>query len=220
MVGISAFMVLERVKDSWGQQVLIILVLQCLWTNAGFGQRWEITPLIGHGAGGEFEEEVSGQTLKLSDDTLSALAINYTSAQDPSSQLEVYLSHQETRLAGNHLSPAGSSFDLDVDYYHIGGTLLFGKERFEPFIVGTIGATHFNPGPSHYDSLTRASLGLGGGVKLFASRNIGLRLEGRLLTTLVSGESVFISDSSGLRIYVKGDMFFQFLLNAGVVFRF
>ena len=203
-----------------GIQNQILLFLGLFWTNVGLCQHWEVTPLIGYGLEGEFEDRQTDEEFELSDDAVGALAINYTSAPDDGAQLEVYLSRQETQMEGNNLLAPGSSFDLDVDYYHVGGMLEWGNKRFKPFFVGTVGATYLNPGPSAYDSLTRPSLGLGGGVKLFPIRNIGVRLEGRVLSTLAESDSAIVNDATGLRIYVKGDVFFQFHFNAGIIIRF
>jgi len=198
----------------------MVLVVLCLWANTGLCQHWEITPLVGYGVEGEFEERDSGETFELSDDAVNALAVNYTSAPDDGAQLEVYVSRQETQMAGNNLLVPGSRFDLDVDYYHVGGMLEWGNKSFKPFFVGTVGATYLNPDPSAYDSLTHPSLGLGGGVKLFPVRNIGVRLEGRVFTTFVESDSAIVNDSTGLRIYVRGDVFFQLHFNAGLIVRF
>jgi hypothetical protein len=79
-------MVMGKVRNRIERQIFMVLILLSLWANAGFCQQWEITPLIGYGVEGEFEERQSGQTFELSDDTVNALAINYASAQDQGSQ--------------------------------------------------------------------------------------------------------------------------------------
>ena len=139
----------------------------------------EFTPFTGYGIGGEFTESQSDQEVEVSDNGLYGFAVDFDLGESGESQFEVYLSRQETRLVGDNLSTDTSAFGLDVDYYHIGGILQGTGEYVRPFAVGTLGVTYLNPKSSLHDSIVRPSLGLGGGVKLFPTENIGLRLEGR-----------------------------------------
>lgn len=204
----------------WKPKIIMAVLLMGCLTSLGLGQRIEITPLTGYGLGGEFEEGTSNETLDLSDNSLFGAAIDFTYRGDPDQQIELFVSRQETRLVGDNLASNTSRFDLDVDYYHLGGVLMWGDDLLKPFIVGTIGATHLNPGNSIHDSIIRPSLGLGGGVKFFPTRHIGFRAEARFMGTLGNADAAFISNANGLSVFVKGDMFYQVLFNAGVIIRF
>ncbi len=88
--------------------------------------------------------------------------------------------------------------------------------------MGTLGVTLFDPKPSGVDSLTRFSLGLGGGARAFISERLGLRFEGRAFATLVEnrgGGAAFSSDE-GLSVAVSSDLLVQFVFNLGAFFRF
>ena len=182
--------------------------------------RWEITAFRGYGIGGKFEEEGSGEALDLSDKATYGLSLNVAAADTPDSQYELYLSHQATRLTGDHPTFASSIFDVDVTYYHLGGLIQGGGEHLKPFVVGTLGATHLDPDSRQYDDLWRPSLGLGGGVKLFPVPQVGIRLEVRGMVTFTNGRVAFTSDSNGATIYVESDAFFQCQFNAGVTIVF
>ena len=92
--------------------------------------------------------------------------------------------------------------------------------QWQPFVVGTLGATHFAPDASGSDSLTRFSVGLGGGVRFFPTEHFGLYFAGRGLFTFVGTDTFIESESGSLTIEIDGGGLWQFLLQAGVIFAF
>jgi opacity protein-like surface antigen len=206
----------------WNRNMFLGCLLCFSLTHSALLAGVEITALSGYGVGGEFEEHLSGGKLKVSDTSLYGAAINFDAGQETNAQIELYFTRQETRLTGGNLASQNSAFNLTIDYYHIGGMLMSGASdsKFKPFIVGTIGATHMNPVPSSYSSHTAPSLGLGGGVKYFVTKHIGLRAEARAIGTLVDGSAVAFVGPGGSRVYIQGDLFLQFHFNAGLILRF
>ncbi len=204
------------------RKVLVGFLLCFCMVQSGLGKGVEITPLFGYGVGGEFEEALTGNKLKVSDNSMSGAAIDFGAGQEANAQIELYFTRQETRLTGSSTLNNGSDFNLKVDYYHIGGMLMAGESdsRLKPFVVGTVGATHMNPAPSGYDSLTAPSLGVGGGVKFFLTKHVGLRAEARAMGTLVDSSSGVIIGPGGTRVFIQGDLFLQFHFNTGLIFRF
>jgi hypothetical protein len=151
---------------------------------------FEITPL-GYTWGGEFNDSVTGAALKVNETSNYGVMVDINLVninQDEESQVELYFSHQATQLKTDSGTFTGNPlFDLDIDYYHLGGTYGADLGKVKPFMVGTFGVTHMVPQGPGLDSLTKFSLSLGGGVKLFATDRIGLRLEGRWFGTLFNG---------------------------------
>jgi hypothetical protein len=86
--------------------------------------------------------------------------------------------------------------------------------------VGTLGATHLAPDAPATDSLTRFSLGLGGGVRFFPTKHLGLYLAGRGLFTSLGGNVAFRSESGAATVNINSDGFWQVELQAGLVFAF
>jgi opacity protein-like surface antigen len=179
----------------------------------------EVTPFAGYTMGGDFTETTSGTSLSL-DDT-SSYGIMVDIRQKEESWIELYFSRQQTQLrADTGLMSGNALFDVDIDYYHIGGTYGTTSGIVRPFVVGTLGATHFNPRGENLTSETKFSLSLGGGVKLALTKHVGLRLDGRWFGTFIGGGgSVFCSSGSCL-INVQGDVISQFTVNAGVILAF
>ncbi len=185
---------------------------------------FEITPFAGYTWGGEFTDSVTGTTLKV-DETSNygvMLDINIVdNNQEGQSQIEFYFSRQATQMkADSGLFTGNPLFDLDINYYHLGGTYGMDYGKIKPFLVGTLGVTHMVPQGPGLDALTKFSLSLGGGVKLFATDHIGFRFEGRWFGTLFNGSGSVFCTTGTCAINVQGDLFSQFVTNAGIIIAF
>ena len=185
---------------------------------------FEITPFAGYTWGGEFNDSVTGTTLKVDEAANYGVMVDFNLVdinKEGQSQIELYFSRQATQLrTDNGLFTGNPLFDLDIEYYHIGGTYGMDLGKVKPFIVGTLGATHMVPQGPGLDALTKFSLSLGGGVKLFATDRIGLRLEGRWFGTLFNGSGSAFCTTGTCAIHVQGDLFSQFVANAGLIIAF
>jgi opacity protein-like surface antigen len=179
----------------------------------------EITPFIGYTMGGEFQDGATGADLEIDEHRSHGIALDIN--QNADSQIELYYARQQTRLqAGGGLFVGDPLFDLSIEYFHLGGTYGTGTGPVRAFVVGTIGATHMDPKRERLDSETKLSFGLGGGLKLWPTERIGLRLEGRWFGTFFNGAGqVFCTDGSCL-IKIDGDVISQVVVNAGLIIAF
>ncbi len=69
--------------------------------------------------------------------------------------------------------------DVEISYLHGGIYYEWGGGQVVPFISATGGVTRIDPKFDNLEAEDRASASLGGGVKIFFNRNLGVRLEGR-----------------------------------------
>ena len=187
------------------------------WSHPGAAQV-EVTPFFGYQFGGELEDAETGQSYELADGACAGGMVNINVSEI--SQVEFYFSRQETELESEGLFAGKTFFDLDVDYYHIGGTLLLLQEEWQPFVVGTLGATHLSPEPSSMGSLTRFSVGLGGGVRYFPTEHLGLYLAGRGLFTFIDSDTHITIESGSTTAQIYADGLWQAVLQAGLIFQF
>ena len=102
----------------------------------------------------------------------------------------------------------------------MGAIYAFSSGRVRPFFGGTAGATRLSPDAPGLDSDTNFSVGLAGGVKLFLTKHVGLRLEARVLATQVDSESAAFCTNNTCRIFYDGDFLWQYTANAGIVIGF
>ncbi len=206
----------------WRRYVGIMLVGGCVGALSGAPSAVagvEITPYAGLRFGGSFEDSNTGTGLSLDESESYGLVLDVDISRDQ--QVEIYLSRQSTTLSGNGTFTGNPLFDLAVEYYHVGGLYLIDvhNDRVQPFVSGTLGVTRMDPEGEGLNTETRFSLGIGGGVKLFLTDHLGIRLDVRgIYTALTSNGAVFCS--GGCAISVQSSGFVQGELAAGLVVRF
>lgn len=182
------------------------------------GQNFEVTPFTGYRFGGSFEDSVTGFGLDINESETYGVVLGIS--MTPETQIEFLYSHQTTEIEPKGLFSPTSLTDLDVDYYHLGGSYIWNPKRdLRPFIQASLGVTHLNPDRAGLESEDRFSFGIGGGVKYFFTKHIGLRLDGRALATLLSSNSAIFC-SGGCTIRVEGSALWQFEGNLGLIFAF
>jgi hypothetical protein len=195
-----------------------VLLMICLMPTTAKAGETDIVLFTGLRGGGEFEDLQTEETLKLKEAQTFGIIID--KQMKNGKYYEFYYSHQPSELtSGDPFT--GSLFDIDVDYLHFGGKHYINKEN-GTFLVGTIGATHFNPKAAGLSAETKFSLGLGGGIEFMRQKNIGLRLEGRAFGNFLdSSGAIFCGGSSGgCTIMTSSSVLWQLELNVGLIFRF
>ena len=207
---------------SWA---MIAAVSLCHTTSAAAQDKlfkFEITPFAAYRIGGQFDEKDGDGQFELNESDAQGIMLNIRA--NPNGQYELLYARQDTEVDTQGLFVNDPLIDLDVEYLQIGGTYLFDGENTRPFIALTLGVTHFDPQPAEFDSESYFSASFGGGVQLNASQRIGVRIEGRVFTTLVESDSdIFCSSTDGVGaclIQVDGTTLTQWEARAGLVFRF
>jgi hypothetical protein len=187
--------------------------------GAGFiaAQGLEVTPFTGYRIGGSFEDNLNGVKMDLDDSESYGLIVDVDLS--PGKQIELLYSHQSSSV---RVSPAfilAPKWDLDVDYFHIGGATTYNNHsQFRPFVAGGIGLTYLDP--EQLKSEARLSLSLAGGAKLFLAENTGLRLEVRGYWTFFNGSGAIFCNNGGCQVQARGEAWWQFESNLGVFVRF
>jgi hypothetical protein len=193
---------------------MLLLILAVAPASQG---RIEITPFGGHQSGGEFEDYNRNSDLEIKNDSVYGAIVGF-GQEESLSQLELYFSHQESELGGTGAFSSANLFELDVDYYHIGVAVRFDRGNLQPYIVGSLGATCFDPQFSNLDSEAYFSFGLGGGVKWLPFEHVGVRLEGRVFGTFVNTEGTVYNGPNGTVAVGHTDVQFQYNAIAGLIF--
>jgi hypothetical protein len=184
--------------------------------------KFEVTPFAAYRVGGSFDEENGDGRVDLNDSNAQGIIFNIKA--NPNGQYELLYARQSTDANTTGLLVNDSTIDLDVEYFQFGGTYLFDGETTRPFLALTVGMSRFDPGIVGSDSESYFSASLGGGVQLNATRRLGVRLEARVFTTFVDGDSnIFCASEAGTGsclILVDAKILTQWEARAGLVFRF
>lgn len=146
-------------------------------------QRFELTPVVGYRLSSDF----SAATHDLFDDNVdideseSFGLLFDIPLGEMGWKLELLANRQPSTLVASHglLTPTHDLGDINLDTYQVGLLYQWGPGQVEPFVVFAGGITHLDPEFPGSSSDTRLSGSFGGGVKIFFSQNVGLRLEGR-----------------------------------------
>jgi hypothetical protein len=185
--------------------------------------RIQLTPFAGYRFGGEFEDRETGETFELDDDTSYGLIFNYPYTDY--TEWELYYSQQSTSVDAAGFTDTENRFDLDVNYLQIGGTYLFEESRMAvPYFVATVGLANIDPDIEGTSSDNFLSFGVGGGWKFFPASRVGLRLDGRFIGTFIDSDSEIFCQSGQVggscAVALKGDLLYQFEMQAGLIVRF
>ena len=154
--------------------------------------RFELTPTFSYNFGGTLSAEDSDLfDFDLEADDSEAYGVTFGIPLSPWAQIELLASRQQTQLAYDEGLFGGvrGLADFDVTYYHVGGLFQWGNGQIHPFLVASLGVANLNPDVPGARAENKFSGSLGGGVKIFFTDNIGLRLEGRGFWTLLDGNS-------------------------------
>ncbi len=182
------------------------------------GNRAEVSAFSGYRLGGDFKDRVSGETLGLDGAAAYGVAVDIPYESD--TQIELLWSHARQGLGRAAALPAKPFLDLNVDYLHLGGLYLMAGDRLRPFVTGSLGVTYMDPQSPGLDAATRFSLALGGGVKWWLTRHLGLRLEGRGFITLLNSGGAIFCGGNGCIARISGTGLGQLEATAGLIFAF
>lgn len=190
-----------------------------------------VTPILGYRMGGSLDgEDVdgadTGTELELDDDSVVGVILNAPFASpggDHYTEWEFYYARQSVGIDG---APAGvdPALELDISHFLLGGTYVGDGERIRPFLSAGLGAAHLSPDAPGYDSDTVFAFGIGGGAQLFPASRFGVRLEGRLLGSVIDSDSAIFCATGPVgatcAFRASGDVLWQWEVVAGLTFRF
>lgn len=112
--------------------------------------------------------------------------------------------------------------DLAVEYYQAGAVInVEANGNIRPFGLITLGATRYVPQDDSYGDSWMFALSPGGGVKIFLSENIGIRLQARLLIPIYfESGTIYGSPAGGGFVVSAGVPIIQADISAGLIFAF
>ena len=183
----------------------------------------EITPFFGYRFGGDFFELVTEQPVD--EDGAPAFGVAVDIGGRNGLYFEGLYSRQNAYLSTparpeTPIQPAipATRWHITVDQYHAGALQEFRYGRMRPFLQSTFGLARY---AADNNAEMRFSIGVGGGVKLFPTSNLGVRLDGRSFITFTDAEGEALACTVGVCLFALDvDVVWQAEFTAAVVVRF
>jgi hypothetical protein len=144
--------------------------------------RFELTPTAGYRLKGSIAASSDlGFATDVQVDEKAIYGLTFDIPLSPRWQLELLANRQDTTFSvdGGLLDPARVLGKVNLDFYQAGFLYQEGRGQVNPFLVGTAGIARIDPQFPELNAETYFAATLGGGVKIFFSPNVGLRLEAR-----------------------------------------
>lgn len=182
--------------------------------------RFEITPFAGYRLSGDFDASSSNSfdpDLNIEVEEGAAFGLLFDIPLNENWAIELLANRQESSFIIDEglLEPETELGDVTLTYLHAGLLVQWNTGTVTPFFTGSVGLARIDPEFDELDADNRFSASLGGGLKVFFSDNVGLRLEARgYWTDLDTGfEDRFDR-------YDEGDGLFQGEGSVGLIFAF
>jgi opacity protein-like surface antigen len=209
----------------WRRMLFLVFLFVCAVPSARAQRTYEVTPFVGTRFGGKID--VATSTV---DHINIKSGIEYGAIGDvsiwPNFDFEFIWNRQPTTLSA-HSSVDGSITPLtnaNLDMYQFGMSYAFRspEAKLKPFFATGLGFTHFGQDRQVLAFTDRFSYNVGGGVKYFFDRHVGLRLETRYSPSHTTSRNAIVCNPffgfcSQATVANKAQ---QGQANLGLIFRF
>jgi len=224
------FLLGNRERPQWAFLVLLIVVHSAELASQTVGEqtpikplRFDITPLIGYRTSMTFPIGQDGQetSSNVIFDARPSYGIAVGGRLNEEDLIEFRWARQDSHVHTEGSVPSANEkavleqFQGDFTHeYILDDWPLWAR----PFVMGSVGATHIGNGSN--SSFTRFSFGLGGGIKIYFNRHVGLRMQGEWLPIVVNPEVTTFVCGGGCVVHLSGTVVSQGEFVAGPLFRF
>jgi hypothetical protein len=198
---------------------ILIAAALALTTTTAAAQTVEITPFGGYRFGGSIGEVSTGPVVDDDGGPSFGVVVDVVfGTLTDGLKVEGVFSHEEADLkVRTGIFDPPSSVRAQVDQLLVGGNRDLTDGRARPFLSGLLGLTRYAvPG----DTEVRFAIGVGTGLKVYATRNIGLRLDARGYMTIVNLGGAGVCGGYGCAIRFDVSPAFQGDLTAGLLIAF
>ena len=134
----------------------------------------------------------------------------------PGVQAALVYQRQDSKAVYKSPGEPDESTDLSVEYFQVGGIAGMQQGKIMPFTMGTLGATRYNF-KEFNDDQWKFSIILGLGAKVYASERVGIRVQGTLPFTFISGGGTIGCGGGSCWTAVGGTGVTQWTLSAGLI---
>ena len=140
-----------------------------------------------------------------------------TQTPDPGNIYLLY-SHLDTKITNSNTTDISVN-SLNIDYFHLGGSLYYPHENWNNIVTVSLGLTQFRPN-NQLNTETRFSMGFGVGAEYSITRFLAFTAGIRSYATIVEANNNFLCDANQCIWQINSDLFWQTQANLGVKFIF
>ena len=185
--------------------------------------RFDFTPFMGYRTSMSFpvEPHVTGTNPRVVLDASPSYGVSFGMRLHEDDLVEIRWARQDSYVQAEDISPQPPRQRMILDQFH--GD--FSHEPLvedwpawaKPFVLASVGATHVSSSTNL--NFTRFSFGIGGGIRLYASRHFGFKIQAEWLPVFADPQLAFIC-GGGCIVHVGGTLSSQGEVLAGPVLRF
>jgi hypothetical protein len=186
--------------------------------------RFDLTPIVGYRTSTSFTTKpgIEGVSARVVLDASPSYGAAFGVRLDEDNLIEFRWARENTHSHVEGAVVVPSNGHVKLDQFHGDFTHEYTLEEWcpwiRPFVMASVGATHFSDAASN--SFTRFSFGIGGGVKFFPTRHLGFKLQAQWLPILVEPEVVSFVCGTGCAFRLQSQGISQGEFAMGPVFRF
>jgi hypothetical protein len=200
----------------------VLLAGSCSLSWGATEVRLEVTPFAGYQFGGEFDLDPNTGTtenLDIRDAANYGFLVSAVMGKKGAAGVGALYVRQDTVMDSDPFAGSGET-DLRVEYYQFEGRYAWPRGISLPFVSASVGITRYEA--VGFDSDTRPSGTIAGGLILQTSKHVGLRFEGRYYGTLIERDDVEICDDDDEVCfrYEQSTLQSQYDLKGGLVIAF
>lgn len=185
--------------------------------------RYDFTPFAGYRTSMSIgvEPHVSGTNPRVVLDASPSYGAAFGFRIREDDLIEVRWARQDSYIHSENISPPTARQHAVLNQFHGDFSHEYTIEEWrawaKPFVLLSVGATHITTAIN--SSFTRFSFGIGGGVRFYASRHVGFKIQAEWLPVFVDPHVAFIC-GTGCVIHVGGTASSQGEVMAGPMLRF
>jgi len=156
--------------------------------NYGYGQyyKWEITPFIGYEVGGSYPVQNSDAVDRARANDSKSFGVFVGRSFWEDFQFEAMWNRNDTQIDEREVitNQYLKAYNTNIDQFHFGILYMFrdSQKKLRPYAAAGLGFSHFENGGDNAN-FTGFSYGIGGGVKYYMFKHVGIRGDARFVPT-------------------------------------
>lgn len=186
--------------------------------------RFDVTPFAGYRTSISFplQPQVTGSNPRVIIDQNPSYGVSFgVRLRDELDLVEIRWARQDSHVHSENVAPQIPRQHVTLDQFHGDFSHEWILEEWpawaRPFALASVGATYVSS--SNNISFTRFSFGIGGGVRFYASRHFGFKVQAEWVPVFMDPNVAFVC-GGGCIVHVGGTLSSQGEVFAGPVLRF